>query len=362
MIHDTSSPSPMRCMAHHALSMFPTRSSSCDMSSAAPRAAQPSLCPNDGPSQSCEMSPWPSHMPNDVSASWTCPLAHQMLAEQPVSYPTPTPHRSDVSLCAVTHHYSATRPTTAHAPSMHYNMPDHRDTSLGPLNQGSPPWDTSLHPQHTSHVPDMSDTDPMASRPSGTASMLPSHSLPPVVCPHNCCMPPACTTVCPNPQAHPQSSWMLVRQPTTHPKLRLTPAAVHPIVVHPHTYSMHLMHQTTCPTLGHVPGNVAHQLGITQAAGSITIVRPPAVERFAPVTSLPWLGHMTAPSEPEEDVGEPAPTCSTSDAGQALPSHLTPLPLSSLAPVPSLTSWGMSYAPPGTLEMQSHVLQHFRVP
>ena len=54
-------------------------------------------------------SPWPSHTPNDVSASWTHPLAHRMPAEQRVSCPAPTPRPSDVAPCTVTCHYSVTR-------------------------------------------------------------------------------------------------------------------------------------------------------------------------------------------------------------------------------------------------------------
>ena len=79
--------------------------------------AQPLSGHDDGPSQSREMSPWPSHTPNDVSTPWTRPPAHRTLAEQPVSRPTRTPRRSDVAPCAVPRHYSATRPATARAPS-----------------------------------------------------------------------------------------------------------------------------------------------------------------------------------------------------------------------------------------------------
>ena len=181
------------------------------------------------------------------------------------------------------------------------------DTSLGPLNQGPPPRDASLRPQHASHVPDASDADRMASRPLGTAGMLPSRGIPPIARPHDLCMPPACTTVCPNPRAHPQGSQTPARQPAGCPKLRCTPAAVHPTVMRPHTYSTRLACQMTCPTLGHVPGHVARQPGVTQATRSAPIVQPTAVERLALAVPPLGLGCIPAPSEPEEDVGGSTP-------------------------------------------------------
>ena len=115
-----SLPSPMRCMAHHVLSTSPTCSPSCRVLSVAPRATQPSSEHDDGPSQSHETSPWLSHTPNDVSTSWTCPLAHRLPAKQPVSRPAPMPCPSDVAPCAVTCHYSVMhlhdRACTEHVP------------------------------------------------------------------------------------------------------------------------------------------------------------------------------------------------------------------------------------------------------
>ena len=177
------------------------------------------------------------------------------------------------------------------------------DTSLGPLNQGPPPRDASLCPQHASHVPDALDADPTASRLPGTTGMLPSHGIPPIAHPHNLHMPLACTMACPNPQARPQGSRMLARQPTGRLKLRCTPAAIHPTVTHPCAYSTRLACQMTCPTLGHVPGHVARQPGITQATRSAPIARPTAVRRLALVVPPLGLGHIPVPSEPEEDAG-----------------------------------------------------------
>ena len=123
-----SSPSPIRCMAHYVLSTSPTCSPSCRVLSAAPRATQPLSEHNDGPSQTRETSPWSPHMPNDVSMSWTRPLAHQLWAEQPVSHPALMPHPSDMAPCAVTHHYSMMRlhdrACTEHVPR-HVHQPRH---------------------------------------------------------------------------------------------------------------------------------------------------------------------------------------------------------------------------------------------
>ena len=171
-----------------------------------------------------DTSPWSSHMPNDMSASWTHPLAHRPPAEQPISHPAPTPCRSDVAPCAVMHHHSVMHPATMRVPSTRYDVPDHWDMSLGPLNQGPPSRDASLCPQHASHIPDASDADPTASRPPGTAGMLPIHGLPPVVRPHDLRMPLACTTACPNPRACPQGSRMPAMQPTGRPKPQCTPS------------------------------------------------------------------------------------------------------------------------------------------
>ena len=328
----------MQCMAHHAPSASPTRSPSCDVSRAAPRATQPSSGHDDGPSQSRGMSPWPSHTPNDVSASWTRPPAHQTLAQQPVSRPTPTPHRSDVALCAVMRHYSVTRPVTTHAPSMRYDVPDHWDTLAGPLNHGPPPWDASLCPNARLCIPRHVRRRPDRPRLSRTASMPPGHGSPPVVHPHDCRMPPACTTACPDPRACPQSSWTPARQPARRLRLRCTPATVHPTVMRSHAYSTRLARQMTCPTLGHIPGYVACQPGIIQATRSVPIAQPTAIECLTPAVPPPCLRCITAPSEPEEDVGEPTPAYSMSDAGQASPSHPTSSPLSHFSPAPSLTS------------------------
>ena len=302
-----SSLSPMRCMAHHALSASPTCSPSCRVLSVASRAAQPSLEHNDGPSQSHETSPWLSHMPTDVSASWTHPLAHRTPAEQPISCPTLMPHCSDMAPCAVMHHHSVTHPTTVRAPSTRYDVPDHRDTSAGPLNHGPPPWDASLHPNVHLRVPRCVRCQPDGPRLSGTAGMPPGRSSPPVVRLHDLRMPPACTTACPNPRAHPQGSRTPARQPAGRPKLRRTPAAIHPTVTRPRAYSTRLVRQMTCPTLGHVPGHVAHQPGITQATQSVPIARPTAVERLAPAVPPLGLGHIPAPSEPKEDTGGSTP-------------------------------------------------------
>ena len=93
-----------------------------------PQATQPSSGHDNGPSQSRETSPWPSHMLNDMSAPWTCPLAHQTPAEQPVSCPAPTPHPSDVAPCTVMCHYSVTHRRdwvcTEHVPR-HVHQPGH---------------------------------------------------------------------------------------------------------------------------------------------------------------------------------------------------------------------------------------------
>ena len=270
-----SLPSPMRCMAHHALSASPTCSPSCRVLSVAPRAAQPSSEHDDGPSQSRETSPWPSHTPTDVSASWTCPLAHRTPAKQPVSHPTSTPlspRHSDVAPCAVMRHHSVTHPATARAPSMRYNVPDHQDTSAGPLNHGPPPWDASLCPNVRLRVPGHVRRRPDGPGLSGTAGMPPGRSSPPVVRLHDLRMPLACTTACPNPRACPQGSRTLARQPTGRPKLRRTPATVHPTVTCPRAYSTRLARQMTCPTLGHVPGHVARQPSVTQATRSAPIV------------------------------------------------------------------------------------------
>ena len=305
-----SSPSPMRCMAHHALSVSPMHSPSCCVLSAAPRAAQPSSEHDDGPSQSRETSPWPSHTLTDVSASWTRSLAHRTPAEQPVSRPTSmplSPHRSDVAPCAVMHHHFVTHPTTARAPSTRYDMPNHRDTSAGPLNHGPPPWDASLRPNVHLCVPGRVRCRPDRPGLSGTAGMPPGHSSPPVVRLHDLRMPPACTTACPNPRARPQGSRTPARQPAGCPKLRCTPAAIHPTVTRPRAYSTRLVRQMTCPTLGHVPGHIACQPGVTQATQSAPITRPTAVERFAPAVPPLGLGRIPAPSEPEEDVGGSTP-------------------------------------------------------
>ena len=297
----------MRCMAHHMLSMSPTCSPSCRMLSAAPRAAQPSSEHDDSPSQSCETSPWPSHMPTDVSASWTRPLAHRTPAEQPISRPTSTPRRSDVAPCAVMCHHSATHPTTVHAPSTRYNVPNHQDTLAGPLNHGPPPWDASLRPNVRLRVPGHVRRRPDGPGPSRTAGMPPGRSSPPVVRLHDLRMPPACITACPNPQACPQGSQTPARQPAGRPKLRRTPAAIPPTVTRPHAYSTRLARQMTCPTLGHVPSHVACQPGVTQATQSVPIVRPTAVERLAPAVPPLGLGCIPAPSEPEEDAGGSTP-------------------------------------------------------
>ena len=181
------------------------------------------------------------------------------------------------------------------------------DTLLGPLNQGPPPWNASLCPQHASHIPDASDTDPTASRLPGTAGMLPSRGIPPMAHPHDLRMLLACTTACPNTQAHPQGSRTLARQPTGCPKLWRTPAAIHPTVTRPHAYSTHLACQMMCPTLGHVPGHIARQPGVTQATRSTPIARPTAVERLTPAVPPLGLGRIPVPSEPEEDVGGSTP-------------------------------------------------------
>ena len=184
-------------------------------------------------------------------------------------------------------------------------MSINRDTSLGPLNQGSPPRDASLRPQHASHVPDASDADPTASRLPGTAGMLPSRGIPPIMRPHDLHMLPACTTACPNPQACPQGSWTPARQPAGRPKLRHTPAAVHPTVTRPHAYSTHLVCQMTCPTLGHVLGHVARQPGVTQATRSTPIAQPTAVEHLAPAVPPLGLGRIPRPQNPRKTWGDP---------------------------------------------------------
>ena len=285
----------MQCMAHHALSASPTCSPSCRVLSVAPRAAQPSSEHDDSPSQSRETSPWPSHTPTDMSTSWTRPLAHRTPAEQPISCPTLMPHRSDVASCA--------HPATTHAPSTHYDVPDHWDTLAGPLNHGPPPWDASLCPNVRLHVPGHVRRRPDGPRLSGTAGMPPGRSSPLVVCLHDRRMPPACTTACPNPRACPQGSRTPAMQPAGHPKLRRTPAVVHPTVTCPCAYSTRLMCQMTCPTLGHVPGHVACQPGVTQATRSTPIAQLTAVERLAPAVPPLGLGHIPVPSEPEEDAG-----------------------------------------------------------
>ena len=302
-----SSPSPMQCMAHHALSASPTCSPSCRVLSVAPRAAQPSSEHDDGPSQSHETSPWPSHTLTDVSASWTRPLAHRTPAEQPISRPTSTPRHSDVAPCAVMCHHSATHPVTARVPSTRYDVPDHWDTSAGPLNHGPPPWDASLRPNVRLCVPGRVRRRPDRPGLSRTAGMPPGRSSPPVVHLHDLRMPPACTTACPNLRARPQGSRTPARKPAGRPKLRRTPAAVHPTVTHPHAYSTRLARQMTCPTLWHIPGHVAHQPGITQATRSAPIARPTAVERLAPAVPPLGLGRIPAPSEPEEDAGGSTP-------------------------------------------------------
>ena len=88
------------------------------------------------------MSPWPSHMLNDVSTSWTRPLACRTLAEQPISCPALTPRHSDVAPCAVMHHHSATHPATVRAPSIR------RARSPGHVGWTSQPQSTTL-----GHIP-----------------------------------------------------------------------------------------------------------------------------------------------------------------------------------------------------------------
>ena len=187
-----------------------------------------------------------------------------------------------------------------HIPSTCSNMSINLDMLHGPLNQGPPPWDASLCPQHASHVPDMLDADPMASKPPGTTSMLPSHGLPPGLYPHNLCMPLAGMMACPNCWALLQGSWMPAMQPAGCLKLQHTPGGCPPCCVmflHPQQ-TPHMPNDV--PHLGHIPSHIAYQPSITQATWSIPIVQLPAVKYFALATSPPGLGTSLSP----EDLGK----------------------------------------------------------
>ena len=82
----------------------------------------------------------------------------------------------------------------------------------------------------------------------------------------------------------------------------------------------------------------------------MSIAQPTASKHLALAVPPPGLGYIPVLSRLEGDVGEFTLAYSMLDAGWALPSHLTPLPLSSFALALSFTIWGAFYAPPGTLE------------
>ena len=82
-----------------------------------------------------------------------------------------------------------------------------------------------------------------------------------------------------------------------------------------------------------------------QATQSALIAWPPAIEHLALVTFSPSLECITAPSGPEEDMGEPTLMCSSLGASQVWLSYV--FAVEQLALVPALTIWGASYAPQG---------------
>ena len=102
----------------------------------------------------------------------------------------------------------------------------------------------------------------------------------------------------------------------------------------------------------HVPSNVKHWPDVTQAAFHASIMQPTASEHLALAVPPPGLGCIPALLRLEGDAGKLTPAYSTLDAGWALPSHPTLLPLSSFALVLSLTIWGASYVSPG--QMRQH--------
>ena len=110
-------------------------------------------------------------------------------------------NRACALTCPSTRTHRLDPSTKVHHPGTHPCVPNTRLTSL-----------------------DASDADLTASRPPGTAGMLPSCGIPPVARPHDHRMPPACTTACPNPRARPQGSRTPAMQPAGRPKPRRTPS------------------------------------------------------------------------------------------------------------------------------------------
>ena len=90
----------------------------------------------------------------------------------------------------------------------------------------------------------------------------------------------------------------------------------------------------------HVPSDVKHWPDVTQAAFHTSIAQLTASKHLILAVPPPGLGRIPVLSRLEGDTGELTLAYSTLDAGWALPSHPTPLLLSSFALAPSLTIWG----------------------
>ena len=114
------------------------------------------------------------------------------------------------------------------------------------------------------------------------------------------------------------------------------PATVHPTVPHPHTSCV----KRHAPPLGTSPAT-SHTSPVSPRPSSL---HPLCNQQLSSISLwqyplLVW-GASLCPQNLRKDVGEPTPMCSMLDTSQASPSHPTPLPLSSLALVLSLTIWG----------------------
>ena len=110
---------------------------------------------------------------------------------------------------------------------------------------------------------------------------------------HDCHVPPACMTACPNPRAPPKAPGHQPDNPQAARSHGTPPAAVHPTVTRSHAHSTHLVCQMTCPTLGNISGHIVCWPGVTQAARSVPIMRPPTVKCFALATSWSGVHHCT---------------------------------------------------------------------